>query len=486
MNLSNKTISLVFFNTVNTGAQFCLYIILSRYYSTTDYASFRQTFLLFEMAAPILGLGLTTSIFYFYPRFNDKKALLIKLLLLVFFSSILFVLSFLLGAGQLLSHTFNNPVLKNTFFYTGIFSFFSLANAILYSFYILSERYTYIVWCNLLCNALFIAFVFMFSFYHYDIKVMIELRVVSYALLFISMFFPLKINFSLIRSQLKFSDLKAILQYSVPISLSAQIGILAYQMDNFLVGTLCTVDQYAIYTNGAIEIPFITVITSSISAASFAGMALFCKELKFKEALVLFKKISLASAFLIFPLFGFCMAFSKQIIVFVFSEKYTDSYYIFSAYLLLLPIRIIYYGNTLTALGKTKALLFRSIIELLINGISCILLFKIFGFFGIAFANVISVCGWSVPYNLVTISKGFGVSVFKVLPFKKLSILMICCLISVSCCYLLNPLLNQMTFSPLVYLLANMTIYASCYFIVSYFFRVYGYDKRAVLKFKLL
>src|SRR5690606_36267207 len=91
-----------------------------------------------------------------------------------------------------------------------------------------------------------------------------------------------------------------------------------------------------------------------------------------------------------------------------------------------LPIRIIQYGNILIALDKTNVLLIRSIIEAILAVFLSILFYHLFGIFGIAFGVVISVVFWTVPYNMVIISKGFGIPLWKIIPSKKLLNIMIC------------------------------------------------------------
>src|SRR5262249_23936104 len=55
-----------------------------------------------------------------------------------------------------------------------------------------------------------------------------------------------------------------LLRYSVPIGLSSVLGTLTIQLHRLLIARFFDVDYYAIYVNGAVEIPFDGIVTSSV------------------------------------------------------------------------------------------------------------------------------------------------------------------------------------------------------------------------------
>ena len=114
--MKKNTFILIIFNLVNSSAQFLIIVILSRYLNKVDYATYRQLFLPFEIAAPLLGLGLSSSIFYFYPRFVNKKRLLLYVLILIAITCIIFQSLLTIGIDNIIADSFHNEDLKNYFY----------------------------------------------------------------------------------------------------------------------------------------------------------------------------------------------------------------------------------------------------------------------------------------------------------------------------------------------------------------------------------
>lgn len=430
--MKKNTISLILFNLFNTGSQFLLIVFISRTFSKTDYSTYRQVFLPFEILAPLLGLGLSSTVFYFYPRFSNKQNLLFSSLFLIFLNCAFFEFLLLVGLGKEISNLFNNLEVGRYFYFLGFFAFFSLSNTVIYSFFVLENKIKTSILVNLFSNIILILLTILVILYNKDIHWIVVFRLATYAFSFFIMVFNSHILRFLSYSPKAFlEDCKQIFKYSLPVSSSLLVGVFSYQIDKLLISSFNKPEEFAIYVNGAFEIPLIAIVTSSIASASFGLFTQFCKDTDFFSANQLFKKVTLASSLFIFPTFVFLFYFSEEIITFIFGKQYSESSFVFKGYLLLLPIRIIQYGNILIALGKSKILLFRSIIELVISCISTFLLMTFFGYKMAVFGTVIAVLGWTVPYNLVTISKGFEIRFKSLLPFKKLALVMIGSVVSI-------------------------------------------------------
>jgi O-antigen/teichoic acid export membrane protein len=208
---------------------------------------------------------------------------------------------------------------------------------------------------------------------------------------------------------------------------------------------MCTTEEFANYVNGAIEIPLIGVITGSIASVILVDMTKYISEGNKQKALDLFKKAAVKSAAILFPVMVFLLIAGKPFIVTLYSEKYLESVVPFYIYLFVLPIRIVMYGSALMAMGQSKAILIRSVFDLLINLILSIVLVYFFGYLGAAVATILTLYIWTVPYNLYKISRGFGVRMLRTLPIKELARLTLYCLPAVPLA-LVYLLLNNIPF----------------------------------------
>jgi O-antigen/teichoic acid export membrane protein len=219
---------------------------------------------------------------------------------------------------------------------------------------------------------------------------------------------------------IRFSGVSSILCISLPLAFASMAGAVSQQLDKIIVSSFMTPTDFAIYVNGAIEIPLIGVITGSISAVMLGEMSKCIKEQNVKQASCLFKETANRSALVLFPVLIFLLINGDLFVVALFSSKYVLSSVIFRIYLLLLPIRIVVFGSALIALGKGKKILIRSVVELFLNLILSYLLLKYFGYYGVAMATVIVVYVWSVPFNVMEISKGFKVGIFELFNYSRI------------------------------------------------------------------
>jgi O-antigen/teichoic acid export membrane protein len=83
------------------------------------------------------------------------------------------------------------------------------------------------------------------------------------------------------------------------------------------------------------------------------------------------------------------------------------------------------------ALGQSKVILYRSILDLVINTVLSIVLVHFWGYLGAAIATILTLYFWTVPYNLYKISKGFDVGALQTLPFKKIGFIFLLSVIPV-------------------------------------------------------
>jgi O-antigen/teichoic acid export membrane protein len=218
------------------------------------------------------------------------------------------------------------------------------------------------------------------------------------------------------------------LKYAVPLCLAGMISTVMLETNKIIVSAMCTPEEFANYVNGVIEIPLIGIITGSISAVILVDMTSYVQKGNMTMALDLFKKAAVKSAVILFPVMIFLLVSGKSFIVTLYSEKYLESVAPFYIYLFVLPVRIVIYGSALMALGQTRVILYRSILDLTINVILSILLVHLMGYLGAAVATILTLYIWTVPFNLYKIARGFNVSMFRTLPLEKLFRIIIICL----------------------------------------------------------
>lgn len=407
-------------------------MVFARTLTVGDYGTYLQTFLAYDFAVPILTLGLPSALYYFLPGAKErKKGLVLDNLVLMFLAGLIFSLFLLFGGTELLAKRFNNPELSKTLRWMIFYPLYTFPILIGSAVWVTQDKVKlnakYNVFTGLFLTITLIASVILTRSYEAPTLVRILLPIA---------FLPVAIHliFKYVPGgwyKPSLSSMWEMAKFSIPLGLATVFGTLTLQLSNVVVSMLTSPEDFAVYANGAKEIPLIGIITGSIGVIIMADMAKNIKEGDFKKALELFRKSTTLSAIFLMPIMIFLMVFAESFVDVLFSNKYELSVLPFRIYLFMLPVRIVYYGSAFIALGKTKAVLFRSIISLVLTALFAYILTLWIGYVGAAIATVAVSYVWAIPYNLITLSKAFSCSIFYVIPFKRIGRITLFSIISI-------------------------------------------------------
>lgn len=446
-------------------------MVAARYLTKSDYATIRQTFLAYEFAAPFLSMGLPNALYYYLPRNkNDQRGILIDNIALLLLSGCIFSLFILFGGHNLLAERFNNQNLKETLPWLVVYPLFIMPVAGLAAVMVFAERVRTLAIYNTLSSLVIactgVAAIFLTR--SYDVPILLRIWVPGLCLPFAIylMFQSAPGNFRIPNG----TSMIGMLRYSIPLGLATMFGTLTIQLHAVIVASMCSPDDFAVYINGAIEIPIIGIVTGSITTIVFSEMSAACAKGDKRLALEIFRAASIKSACILFPTMCYFMAVAENFMVFLYSEEYRASAIPFVLYLFVLPIRIVVYGSALMSLGMSRDILVRSVFDFIINSIVCYVLVSMYGYVGAAASLPITLYFWSTPFNLVRIGHGFSVKWYDVLPWKDILRVAIFCI-------LMSPVLIAIVkFLPDLIPVASLVLAGAIYFpIVLYIFYRIGY-----------
>lgn len=383
---------LIFARSIEKIVTLLLYIVLSRYLTKEDYGTYRQLLLLFSTFSTIFMLGLPASINYFVPQFDDEKqkAILSQTMFMLFCMGILIAIIFWQGSS-FFSEFMGNPELEDLLKYFSLFPLFVLPTIFYHNFLICRNQVKQASILSIILGLLkflcvlvpvLLGYPLIYIVYGLIIFSVIQLVIVS-----INLYHP----FRKIKAAFSFVFAKEQLLFALPLALSAIIAILLRKVDQFMVTYYFTPDQYAIYSNGAMELPFLAIITNSVVAVLMPYLVRSYKNNKIDDFINKWKNSIVKTALIIFPISIFLIFFSKEAIIILFSPKYESSIIIFQIYLLLEVVRITNFGYILLALGKPKFMFKYNSIALIVNIVMNLLLIKLLGLIGPAIATVISI-----------------------------------------------------------------------------------------------
>lgn len=172
---------------------------------------------------------------------------------------------------------------------------------------------------------------------------------------------------------------------ALPFSLRALLGGMDQVVDGSIIGWSFATGALAVYRYGARELPPNLFLTASLRTAILPELAADTG-----RALQKLKRETLRLMHWLFPLSIALMLCSHSLFPWVFSPAFQESGLIFNIFLLLLVPRLLSPTAVLTAKGEARALALIAAAEIAINVMFSLLLGKLFGLAGIAYATVIA------------------------------------------------------------------------------------------------
>jgi O-antigen/teichoic acid export membrane protein len=267
-------------------------------------------------------------------------------------------------------------------------------------------------------------------------------------------------------------SLKAQFTYSFPLGMSLIIGVTRKYIDQFIIAFIYDPVNFAIYSRGAFELPFVALIPYNLTKLMIPKMVEYLKDDRKSSVLPLWHESMRKTSLFFFPLFIFSFIFTEQIFTLLFTSDYLDSVPIFRIYLILLPFRIIAYRTILQAVGKTKQILIAVNISLIISVVLGIAFERVLGLRGPAIAIVIGELAGS-SYMLWQTKIYLRVSLSVLFPIKRLFYPF---LISAIVGVIVLPL-SFLNFNTLLLLVTSALLYLVVYVFVMRFFNFFTKDE---------
>lgn len=454
--------------TISTGITLVISMIttmlLSRYLSLKEYGTYSQVLLIVELVTTLFVVGLPSSINYFIAK--DENNLNRKIFVSTYYS-ISTILSLIAGvciliASPFIVEYFDNYYLKQIIVIIAILPWTKIISSSISNLLIVFEKTNFLFTYQITRSFILIGIVIVTIINKFDFNKYI------FMYLLVEMFFCCSVYFIVknLIGELKFSFdiklIKQILKFSIPIGLSTVVGTISIQLDKIIISKVFNTEQLAIYSNVSREIP-ITFIASSITAVLIPIIVKKISENKKDEAIRLWGEASVLAYTFICFFVTLLVVFAPQVISILYSNKYLEGVSVFRIYNIVLLFRFTYFGIMLNSMGKSKIILYISVLSLVLNVILNYPFCMLFGVVGSAIATLISMI-LVVFMQLITTSKFLKIPFKKIMPWKELGLISFINL-------LLGGVIYTIEFS---YILKNSNNeYINIFIVCSIFFIIY-------------
>jgi O-antigen/teichoic acid export membrane protein len=401
---------------------FILNIGLARAMGAEGFGAFQQVFM-FSAFFMLMTLGIPETLYFFLPRLttDERPAFLGQTILFMTGNGIILSLALWFGA-PFFAGIQDNPHIAANLRVFGIYGAFYVASAFADPIFIVFKRVRYLFLLSFLHGLFFIAL----TGWEYYAGVPAEHLFIAMAV-FAAVKFALAIALvyrirPVIGDIFLFGGKKMMLlqaSFAVPVALSNSIDILSTWLDKFVVSIYLGKESLGVFYVGAIEIPFVAVLLTSVYSVVSPVLNSRHHQGDFSGFADLVRKTFAFTAKWIWPLWIYLFVFADRLIPLVFGEGYAGSVVPFRIYLFLMPLRIALYGAIVLALGKPRTVLWTALGALLLNFILNIILVTRLGMAGPAIATVVS-SYIHVAALLWVILRSTGADIRALVPFRGL------------------------------------------------------------------
>lgn len=401
-------------------------LLLVRKLDKIDYAVYQQGMLIIAMLIPFFAIISPISLSYFLSKAESKEEkksyvyqTIFSFIMISLFGSIVLLifknqLGMMYGNDKLVKYI---PTFSLILFFESIYQYFPYYMACIDKSKVLAT-FTF-VFSFMKTGVLFYAAFFdktgeVLKVFLNIYAIVVSLKTISALLYTKAQYVGVNLSFN---NKLFYKQLI----FSIPIYTMGIINAFNFNLDKNLVSMIYDPSKYAVYVNGAYQIPFVGILSNSVISVMLPDISSRFEEgnrVVLHNIVQEFRRMIKVQYVILFSLFISLFIFSKGAVIFLFSNKYLESVPIFKIYLFMLIFQSLNLGVLLTAADRQKDIVRAGIFMLVSNIILLVIISKTIGFNYLAFAPVCSTFLMNVGL-LFSIKKIYlQNSIFNILPLK--------------------------------------------------------------------
>lgn len=366
-------------------------MLLSRFRTLDEYGTYSELLMVVSLFTSLFMLGLPNSVSYFLARAETQVERKKFLSVYYTFSTILSVVmgAVLCCAAPLICAYFNNPQIDSFIYFLALYPWANVISSSIENVLIVYHHANFLVGYRVANSVSLLGIILLVRAMGWDFSAYMALLLAVYAVFAIVVYVvAAKLGGGLTAINDK-ALIHSILTFSIPVGLASVVGTLDVEIDKLLIGGLMDTAQMAIYTNASKELP-VSLISASLTAVLLPQLTRMLKHDDRRGAIQLWGDATVLSYMFICFIAAGVVTYSKDVLVFLYGEKYLPGLSVFCVYSLVLLLRCTYFGMVLNAYGETKKILYCSIAALGLNSVMNPVFFYFLGMIGPAIATFLS------------------------------------------------------------------------------------------------
>lgn len=420
---ATNSIMLTFVQIITTLLGLIVTKLLSVHFSLQEYGTYSQALLVTSTATSLSILGLTNATNYFYNRTKDESVQRM-------YVASIFTIQYIVGLAcsvlifalrDSLAAYFGNktltevlPIVALTPLLTNLISMYQVLFVSVGKAKVIAIRnlavslvrlLAVLIACYVLKNIIMILVV---------VLCLDAVQVMYFFCLFGRYKHPVDIR------DARFKLTKEILTFSIPMSIYVLTNSLSRDIDKYVISAFADTQTLAIYTNAAKVLPF-DMLTSSLITVLIPIITRMINQKEYDSAKNVFRLYLRIGYVLTFVFVGGAIAVSRDLMRFLYDEKYLVGLPIFIIYLVVDMIRFANVTTILSGAGKTRTLMAISLTTLALNAVFNVIGYKLLGLVGPALVTLVLTIGMTIAL-LHFGAKEIHTTIIELFDFKEIGI----------------------------------------------------------------
>lgn len=448
-------------------------MILSRYLTKGDYGTYKQVMYIYTSLLLIFTLGLPKSYSYFIPKvdISEAKDLINKITRIFYIMGGCFSIFLFIGA-PIIADLLKNDELNYALKLFSVVPFLLLPTMGLEGIYASFQKTHIVAIYTIITKSLTVLLsVFPVVFFDGGYKE----AIIGFNIgCFISFVLAVCLKTKLVKKSVnKYTHItyKDIFAFSIPLMSASIWGMIINSSDQFFISRYFGTEEFADFSNGFMELPFITMILSSIITVLLPVFSrLSVGDYNKEKLLEIWMSTLNKSVKIIYPMAIFCIVFAKPIMTCLYGDLYANSGIYFAIKNIQALFVVMPFSPIILALGKTKEYAKAHFITALIVVISefvAVLFFKN----PYSVAIVSDICQFiKVILQFMIVLAVLKFSIGQMIDFKVIGKLILTCLIAcvtplaVNCCFNIQ--------NKWILMILDCILFIAFYYLLCFLFKV--------------
>ena len=425
---------------INFTTGFISSMILARIIPVDVMGTYRQVMYLAPMVASIVELGISGTVYRYWNFFDEaQRASYTKMITIVTCFLGVIGTAILAVCAVPLARWYHNPALQTAVLITAAYPMATIPLMLLRPV-LLSQGYSLrATFLETFFSLMSILSILMPLWMGLSLNAALSIWIIVSLLRLVA--FPLFVGeyLQLTGSWWDWHIMREVWSYLWPIQVGRLPGYITSYLDKVVTSLFFSTKDFAIYSMGAREIPFIGVMGMSVANVLTPHLVDDIKEQRYGQAFLRWRKACERTALVTYPIAAFCCWYAVPVMQFLYSATYTESSIPFQVFAALTFVRVVEYASLAKAMGRSDLIMRYAFVGAGVMFLCIVPLGWMMKGFGIALAFLLATLA-SSTYILFKYKQIFNVNINTFFPWPRLSLILLISLISAACSsFILGP-----------------------------------------------